>query len=60
MKFSKITALFAVLALSVTTAFAQLDIDVDINKNEWYENPYIWVGVAVFLLILALIARGKK
>ena len=59
MTIKKHATLLAIMALA-TTAFAQLDIDVDINKNEWYENPIVWVGVAVFLLVLALIARGKK
>ena len=49
------------LTLGSTLAIAQdggLDIDVDINKGEWYENPWVWVGVGAFLLILALIMRG--
>ena len=39
---------------------AQLDVDIDIGKSKWYEDPKIWVGVALFLLVLAFIARGKK
>lgn len=43
-----------------TFAKAQLDIDIDLGKTEWYEDPKIWVGVAIFLVVLAFIARSKK
>ena len=46
--------------LAVATACAQIDIDVDLGKDKWYENPLVWVGGAVFLIILAFIARGGK
>lgn len=50
-------SLFCLLLLS-TFVFAQIDIDVDLGKDKWYENPLVWVGGAVFLLVLAFIARG--
>lgn len=49
-----------ILLFTTTLAKAQLDIDIDLNDNEWYEDPKVWIGVAVFLLILAFIARGKN
>lgn len=48
------------LLFTNTLAKAQLDIDIDLNKSEWYEDPKIWIGVAIFLLVLAFIARGKS
>ena len=52
-------SLVACLVL-LTSVFAQLDVDVDINESEWYESPIVWVGGAVFLIVLAFIARGGK
>ena len=61
---AKATSLFCTLMIAIYS-FAQdgelLDIDISINEPEWYEKPLVWVGVAVFLLILVLILRkGKK
>lgn len=50
---------FCLLAIS-TLATAQIDVDIDLGKKEWYEDPKIWIGVAIFLVILAFIARSKK
>ncbi len=56
---------FTLLALVLTqlTAFAQdgkiLDVDIDLDGPEWYENPLVWVGVGVFLLVLVLLSRKK-
>ncbi|MBF6611337.1 MAG: hypothetical protein ITF99_09405 [Chryseobacterium sp.] len=58
------------LFLSVLT-FAQdtspdLDVDVDIDKpgsmdGDWMSNPLVWViGALVFILIIALVARGGR
>ena len=45
-------------------AFAQdggLNIDVNIGKDEWYQQPWVWVvGGAVFILILVGLLRKKK
>ena len=47
-------------------SFAQdgLDIDVDISKDQpddWMSNPLYWViGALVVLLIIAIIARGRR
>lgn len=58
--FYKVLAAF-ILFFTNTMAYAQIDVDIDLGgKQEWYENPKIWIGVAIFLVILALIARGGK
>ena len=55
-------ALVAVL-FAGTAALAQdgLDIDINLDTREWYENPLVWViGGLVLLLLVVLMARGKK
>ncbi len=54
--------LMAFMLLFINTiSYAQIDIDIDLGKQEWYEDPKVWIGVAVFLVILVIIARvGKK
>lgn len=40
-----------------------LDIDVDLDGDDTpslFNNPLFYVGIAVVLIILALIMRGKK
>ena len=54
----KFMVLFAALFMNFS-AFAQLDVDIDLGKEQWYENPLVWVGVAAFLLILVLLLRKK-
>ncbi len=56
---------FVLFQLVTIQAFAQekgLDIDVDINKKndggDWTSNPWIWVGVGAFIIILILAMRG--
>lgn len=56
---SKLT-LTACLFFISTLIYAQLDVDIDIGKSKWYEDPKVWVGVAIFLVVLAFIARGRK
>ncbi len=63
-KYSKITVL-ALLGLLISfQIFAQdggLDIDIDLGKPEWYEQPWVWVvGAAVFILILVAVVRRKR
>ena len=41
----------------------KVDVDIDLNKNEaqWYNNPVVWViGGAVFILLLVALLRGGK
>ena len=61
---TKTFALFTLMMMSMVT-YAQdgLDIDVDLGGNDTpslFSNPVFWIGVAVFIIVLALIMRGKK
>lgn len=58
-------AVLAVLGLLISfQIFAQdggLDIDIDLGKPEWYEQPWVWVvGGAIFILILVALLRRKR
>ena len=50
--------------LATLTMFAQekgVDVDIDVNKNDsnWYQQPWVWIaGIAVFVLLLAAILKG--
>ena len=62
----KTQLVIATCLISIIT-FAQdgggLDISVDLDGNDSpqiFERPLFWIGVAVFILILALILRGRK
>ena len=56
--------LTAMLSVCLTViGFAQdgklLDIDVDINKGEWYEQPWVW-AVGIGILIVGVLLGRKK
>ncbi|HOY14380.1 MAG TPA: hypothetical protein PLY70_14625 [Saprospiraceae bacterium] len=56
--------IFILSTLSSVMLSAQdgLDIDVDLDGNDSpaiFENPLFWVGVAVVLIIVAVIFRKK-
>lgn len=58
-------AILAVLGVLISfQIFAQdggLDVDIDIGKPEWYEQPWVWVvGGAAFILILVALLRRKR
>jgi hypothetical protein len=62
--FSRAAAVISAFFLSVVS-FAQekgVDIDVNLKKdNAWYQQPWVWiVGIAVFVLLLAAILRGRS
>ena len=63
-KYSHNVFLFLMTMLFSVAAFAQdggLDIDVNIGKEEWYQQPWAWVvGGAIFVLILVALLRKKK
>ncbi|WP_339866634.1 hypothetical protein [uncultured Algoriphagus sp.] len=63
-KYSQNALLFMMTMLFSVVAFAQdggLDIDVNIGKKEWYQQPWAWViGGAVFVLILVALLRKRK
>jgi len=46
--FNKGFATFILLFFNAIV-YAQIDIDIDLGKQEWYEDPKVWIGVAVFL-----------
>lgn len=53
--------MFLLFMVSIIPAFAQLEIEVDVSKKEWYEKPWAWVlGAVVFILLLAAILRGGR
>lgn len=58
---SKVTLLIAALFLSIQS-YAQLDIDVDLADDtpSLFENPMFWIGVAVVVVIVALIIGMSK
>lgn len=59
----KKASMLVIATLANLALFAQekgLDIDIDINKKEWYEQPWAWVaGGAVLLLLIVLLSRRK-
>ena len=61
-KVASFLAFFLVSFAALAQDGKLLDIDIDVNKNEWYENPYIWIGVAIFIVLLVAVSRmgGKK
>jgi hypothetical protein len=53
--------IFSLLSLYGMAQDKGLDIDIDIHKKAWYEQPWAWViGAAVFILLLVAILRGGK
>ena len=59
----------ATLAIAATscTAFAQdVDISLDgdglsIDTEQWYENPLVWAGFILLIVVLVLVSRsGSK
>lgn len=63
-KYAQRVFLFLMTLFTSAVAFAQdggLDIDVNIGKKEWYQQPWAWVvGGAVFVLILVALLRKRK
>lgn len=58
--FGTITAYLLIQVSALAQDGGLLDIDIDIDKTEWYEQPWVWVVGALFLVLLAVIARGRK
>jgi len=60
--------LSVIAALVSALTFAQekaAELDVNINTDEggsnWYGSPLVWViGVAVFILLLVALTRGRR
>ena len=55
---------FLMTMLFSIAAFAQdggLDIDINVGKKEWYQQPWAWViGGALFVLVLVALVRKKR
>ena len=50
---------FAFCSLSVFAQDKGLDVDVNVKKDNWYTQPWVWiVGGAVFILLLVALIRG--
>ena len=54
--------IFVCLFFAQTTALLAQDalINIDIDRTEWYENPYLWAGVLAFIVILIVVTRRKR
>ena len=54
----------ALMSLFSLKLFAQdkgVDVDININKGQWYQQPWVWiVGGAVFILLLVALLRSNK
>lgn len=63
-KYATKTGMLCLTALTSLKLSAQnkgLDIDIDINKKEWYEQTWVLItGGAVILLLIVLAIRRKK
>ena len=60
-RFRALLTFFILLSCSLSAQDGGLDIDIDVDKKEWYEQPWAWVvGAAVFILLLVAILRGGK
>ena len=63
-KYSQSLFLFLMTMLFSVAAYAQdggLDIDVNIGKEEWYQESWAWVvGGAIIGLILVALLRKRK
>lgn len=58
---TKLLTTLALLFLSIVSFAQDLDIDVDLNKDdEWYKNPMYLVGIAAFVIILVIVSRATK
>jgi hypothetical protein len=61
---TKVALTLSLLFLNLI-AFAQeggLDIDIDLNNEPmWYESIWLWIGLAIFIIIIvAIVSAGKK
>lgn len=58
---NKFLLALTLLFLSVATFAQDLDIDIDLNKDdEWYKNPTYLIGIGVFIVLLVLVIRMTK
>lgn len=60
-KIAILTVLGVLISFQIFAQDGGLDVDIDIGKPEWYEQPWVWVvGGAAFILILVALLRRKR
>jgi hypothetical protein len=53
--------LSALTSLRLLAQNKGLDIDIDVNKKEWYEQPWAMItGGAIILILIVLAVRKRK
>ncbi|MFK7776087.1 MAG: hypothetical protein AB8F94_28455 [Saprospiraceae bacterium] len=58
---NKLLLMFTLLFLSIASFAQDLDIDVDLNKDdEWYKNPMYLIGIGVFIILLVIVSKNRK
>lgn len=58
---SLLVAMFAYVSLRAQEEGLDINVDIDGGGEAvWYTNPWIWVGVAAFVIILVLAMRGRQ
>jgi hypothetical protein len=63
LKFALSTLVLFLVNIALYAQEKKVDVDIDLNKNDaqWYNNPVVWViGGAVFILLLVALLRGGK
>lgn len=55
-------SLLALAFLSFSAIAQDLDIDIgsdgiSIDTEEWYENPIVWVGAVLVIILIVLLSR---
>jgi len=59
--FSLLSLIISMIGLVAKAQDKGLDIDINVDKKQWYEQPWAWVvGAAIFILLLVAILRGGK
>lgn len=58
---SLLAAMFAFVSLRAQEEGLDVNVDIDGGGEAvWFQNPWIWVGVAAFIIILVLAMRGRQ
>lgn len=65
MNISRSAGFLLLFAFTSVIAFAQekkidVDIDTNANDNNWWTKPWVWIGGAVFILLLVALLRRKS
>ena len=60
LRYTYATLAATLLSLSATAQDLDIDISSDgisISEGEWYENPIVWVGGVLVLILIVLLSR---